>query len=170
MQRREKKVPQCPLNSISLDLLALKILSFGGLNDMHKPMVTEAQVVGVWLPAQLLLHPWKRKRYACGWDFLRLALVFTSCALTLGFLCLCHLSFCVRVPCFSVCDIKGQGLEGSSRQDKPCSGHRWQAKCPCIILSQVWMSDYFSPLLQDQTKAHSLGVRENTVKKGGIWD
>ena len=66
----------------------------------------------------------KGKRRACGWDFLRPALVFTSCALTLGFLCLCHLSSCVRVPYFSVCDIKGQGLEGSSWQDKPRFGSR----------------------------------------------
>lgn len=62
MQRKEKKVPQCPLNSISLDLLSLKIWSFRGLNDMHKSMLTVAQVFGVWLPAQLLLHPWKREK------------------------------------------------------------------------------------------------------------
>ena len=60
MQRKEKKVPQCPLNSISLDLLSLKIWSFRGLNNMHKSMLTVAQVFGLWLPAQLLLHPWQR--------------------------------------------------------------------------------------------------------------
>lgn len=61
MQRREKKVPQGPLNSISLDLSSLKIRSFRGLNDMHKSMLTVAQVSGVRAPAQLLLRPWQRQ-------------------------------------------------------------------------------------------------------------
>lgn len=108
MQRKEKKVPQCPLNSISLDLLSLKIWSFRGLNDMHKSMLTVAQVFGVWFPAQLLLHPWQREKVYTQLGFSQTCpfFFFTSCALTPGFLCLCHLSLCVRVPYFSVCDMK----------------------------------------------------------------
>ena len=97
MQRKEKKVPQCPLNSISLDLLSLKIWSFRGLNDMHKSMLTVAQVFGVWFPAQLLLHPWQREKVytqlefsqTCPFFFFYLLCIDTGLFMSLSFIFVC---------------------------------------------------------------------------------
>lgn len=74
---------------------------------MHKSMLTVAQVSGVRAPAQLLLRPWQRQEVCTRLGSSQTCtFFFTSWALTLGFLCLCHLSLCVCVPYFSVCDMK----------------------------------------------------------------